>query len=107
MIQNQGPFNERQSHFVIGCVIEAIDYLHSWGIVYRDLKPENLMTDDQGRFFLILIFEKTGNLTGDFSRICQISRFWFRKKDWPSEQNLDILWNPRICLSRNSFKYGT
>ena len=50
MIQNQGPFNERQSHFVIGCVIEAIDYLHSWGIVYRDLKPENLMTDDQGRF---------------------------------------------------------
>ena len=52
MIQNQGPFNERQSHFVIGCVIEAIDYLHSWGIVYRDLKPENLMTDDQGRVFL-------------------------------------------------------
>ena len=49
MIQNQGPFNERQSHFVIGCVIEAIDYLHSWGIVYRDLKPENLMTDDQGK----------------------------------------------------------
>jgi len=53
MIQNQGPFNERQSHFVIGCVIEAIDYLHSWGIVYRDLKPENLMTDDQGYVKLV------------------------------------------------------
>ena len=58
MIQNQGPFNERQSHFVIGCVIEAIDYLHSWGIVYRDLKPENLMTDDQGWFQYIFIAEK-------------------------------------------------
>ena len=55
MIQNQGPFNERQSHFVIGCVIEAIDYLHSWGIVYRDLKPENLMTDDQGGFLWIFL----------------------------------------------------
>ena len=58
MIQNQGPFNERQSHFVIGCVIEAIDYLHSWGIVYRDLKPENLMTDDQGWFQYIFIAGK-------------------------------------------------
>ena len=68
MIQNQGPFNERQSHFVIGCVIEAIDYLHSWGIVYRDLKPENLMTDDQG--------EKTINNNSSGSlvtlRICKI-----------------------------------
>lgn len=53
MIQNQGPFNERQSQFVVGCVIEAIDYLHSWGIVYRDLKPENLMTDDQGYVKLV------------------------------------------------------
>ena len=43
-----GAFNERQAHFVVGCVIEAIDYLHSWGVVYRDLKPENLMTDEQG-----------------------------------------------------------
>ena len=50
-----GPFNERQSQFVVGCVIEAIDYLHSWGIVYRDLKPENLMTDDQGKSKIKLI----------------------------------------------------
>ena len=48
MLQSTGPFNERQCHFVVGCVVEAIDYLHSWGIVYRDLKPENLMMDEQG-----------------------------------------------------------
>ena len=85
MIQNQGPFNERQSHFVIGCVIEAIDYLHSWGIVYRDLKPENLMTDDQGRIFPNFHCGKTDSLTDEFSRIRQIGRFWLCKKDWPSE----------------------
>ena len=47
--QSTGPFNDRQCHFVVGCVVEAIDYLHSWGIVYRDLKPENLMMDEQGK----------------------------------------------------------
>lgn len=53
MLQSTGPFNERQCHFVVGCVVEAIDYLHSWGIVYRDLKPENLMMDEQGYVKLV------------------------------------------------------
>jgi cGMP-dependent protein kinase len=34
--------------FFAGCVTEALEHMHSKGIVYRDLKPENVMLDQDG-----------------------------------------------------------
>ncbi|XP_077186469.1 cGMP-dependent protein kinase 2-like [Paroedura picta] len=46
-------FPEPVAAFCSACVIEALDYLHNQGIVYRDLKPENLMLDGKGYVKLV------------------------------------------------------
>ncbi|NXX40673.1 KGP1 kinase, partial [Tricholaema leucomelas] len=46
-------FEEPLAVFCCACVVEALEYLHSHGIVYRDLKPENLMLDQRGYVKLV------------------------------------------------------
>jgi len=41
-------FSERTSRFYASCCVEAFDHIHSKNVLYRDLKPENLMLDDRG-----------------------------------------------------------
>jgi serine/threonine protein kinase len=41
-------YNEKETKFLCACVIIALEYIHSKGVVHRDVKPENLVFDDKG-----------------------------------------------------------
>ena len=45
-------FSPATVQYYVGCIILALDYVHSRGVVYRDLKPENLLLDIKGRIKL-------------------------------------------------------
>lgn len=41
-------FPVQQAKFYAGCVILGFEYLHKQNLIYRDLKPENLLLDEHG-----------------------------------------------------------
>ena len=47
-LRNQTLFTEETSRFYAANVLLAFEYMHSFDIVYRDLKPENLLIDEKG-----------------------------------------------------------
>lgn len=45
-------FNEQETRFILASIINALDHIHSKGILHRDVKPENLVFDDRGYILL-------------------------------------------------------
>uniref|UniRef100_A0A3P9M5P0 cGMP-dependent protein kinase n=1 Tax=Oryzias latipes TaxID=8090 RepID=A0A3P9M5P0_ORYLA len=53
LLRDRGSFDDPTAKFCIGCVTEAFEYLHRKGVLYRDLKPENLLLDMEGYVKLV------------------------------------------------------
>ncbi|AWP18213.1 hypothetical protein SMAX5B_007214 [Scophthalmus maximus] len=48
ILRDRGSFEDSTTRFYTACVVEAFAYLHAKGVIYRDLKPENLILDSRG-----------------------------------------------------------
>ena len=51
-LNSRKSFVEKDSRTIISEVILALEYLHEQNVVYRDLKPENLLVDLDGHIKL-------------------------------------------------------
>lgn len=48
ILRKMRAFDESTARFFAGCVTEAFDYMHNLDVIYRDLKPENLVLNEDG-----------------------------------------------------------
>lgn len=88
-LRKAGQFTNDMTRFYAAEIVLAIEYLHSKDIIYRDLKPENLLLDSAGHVkitdfgFAKHVVDRYGNilsfvLSGSYHVLEKPSQFRFK-----------------------------
>ena len=52
-LRKAGKFDQERARFYAAEILLALEHIHDRGIIYRDLKPENVLIDHQGHVKII------------------------------------------------------
>uniref|UniRef100_A0A3B4WA15 cGMP-dependent protein kinase 1-like n=1 Tax=Seriola lalandi dorsalis TaxID=1841481 RepID=A0A3B4WA15_SERLL len=67
LLKDKGYLDECSTRFYIACVVEALTFLHGRGVIYRDIKPENIVLDEHGYAKLVFTIKvEVGKKTWTF-----------------------------------------
>jgi len=51
-LSREKRFTEEHARFYVAEIVSGMEYLHKAGVIYRDLKPENLLLNDRGHIVM-------------------------------------------------------
>uniref|UniRef100_A0A7S3Z210 cGMP-dependent protein kinase n=1 Tax=Lotharella globosa TaxID=91324 RepID=A0A7S3Z210_9EUKA len=70
LVQNKGgALTEKATRFYSASIVSIFQYMHSMNIIYRDLKPENLLVDQHG-FLKLVDFGFAKEVEGSTYTLC-------------------------------------
>jgi cGMP-dependent protein kinase len=98
VIRDIGLLNKEQTQFYGGSILIAIDYLHRQKIIYRDIKPENVMVNVKG-YIKIIDFGTVKEIQDRTSTIIGTSHYMAPEITKGEGYSFQVdIWSIAICM---------
>ena len=98
VIRDIGLLSKEQTQFYGGSILLAIDYLHKQKVIYRDIKPENVMVTVKG-YIKIIDFGKVKEIQDRTSTIIGTSHYMAPEITKGEGYSFQVdIWSIAICM---------
>ena len=98
VIRDIGLLNKEQTQFYGGSILLAIDYLHKQKVIYRDIKPENVMVTVKG-YIKIIDFGTVKEIQDRTSTIIGTSHYMAPEITKGEGYSFQVdIWSIAICM---------
>ena len=98
VIRDIGLLNKEQTQYYAGSILLAIDYLHKQKIIYRDIKPENVMINDKN-YVKIIDFGTVKEIQDRTSTIIGTSHYMAPEITKGEGYSFQVdIWSIAICM---------